>query len=320
MIGYNGIDNWDDSVELVEIATKVLGGISGPSNLGIKNLANRTVYLKTRVQELDNSIVDVITELESSANDMALHISNSNPHPQYILKSGDSMSGFLTLHSDPSSPLHAVTKQYVDTNVDLKLPLSGGTMSGFITLHSTPTANLHAATKQYVDTQIATQTSSVPVSTIIYVASPNAPAGYLKANGSQVSRTTYSALFAAIGTYYGAGNGSTTFNLPDLRGEFIRGWDDGRGLDSGRGFATTQTAQVAEHTHYMFTSQFNISGGQIVSSPNSRVAFKAANIDPDNYDYTMGSSSGTAAYGVTSVAGGADSRPRNMVMLACIKY
>ncbi|WP_165678771.1 phage tail protein [Metapseudomonas otitidis] len=75
------------------------------------------------------------------------------------------------------------------------------------------------------------------------------PAGWLKANGAAVSRTTYAALFAAIGTTYGAGDGSTAFNLPDLRGEFIRGWDNGRGVDANRGFGTAQAGQNESHSH-----------------------------------------------------------------------
>jgi len=61
-----------------------------------------------------------------------------------------------------------------------------------------------------------------------------APDGWRACSGQAVSRTTYAALFAAIGTEYGVGDGSTTFDLPDLRGEFLRGWDNGRGVDSGR--------------------------------------------------------------------------------------
>ena len=58
---------------------------------------------------------------------------------------------------------------------------------------------------------------------VMYFAGNTVPTGYLEANGALVSRTTYSDLFAAIGTIYGAGDGSTTFKLPDLRAEFIRG-------------------------------------------------------------------------------------------------
>ena len=63
----------------------------------------------------------------------------------------------------------------------------------------------------------------VAVGTVITSARTTAPSGYLACNGAAVSRSTYAALFAAIGTTYGVGDGSTTFNLPDLRGLFVRG-------------------------------------------------------------------------------------------------
>lgn len=84
---------------------------------------------------------------------------------------------------------------------------------------------------------------------VAFFARNTAPTGYLKANGAAVSRTAYATLFAAIGTTFGAGDGSTTFNLPDLRGEFIRGWDDGRGVDSGRAFGSYQTDEIKSHKH-----------------------------------------------------------------------
>ena len=70
------------------------------------------------------------------------------------------------------------------------------------------------------------------------------PAGWLKADGAAVSRTTYAALFAAIGTTYGIGNGTSTFNLPDLRGEFLRCVDDGKGVDAGRVLGSSQAAYM----------------------------------------------------------------------------
>ena len=64
----------------------------------------------------------------------------------------------------------------------------------------------------------------------------------LKCNFGAVSRSTYRGLFYRIGTVHGAGNGTTTFNVPERRGEFIRGWDDGRGVDSGRVRGSSQNA------------------------------------------------------------------------------
>ncbi|MBJ2219610.1 phage tail-collar fiber domain-containing protein [Pseudomonas sp. MF7453] len=77
-----------------------------------------------------------------------------------------------------------------------------------------------------------------------------APPGWLERNGADVSRTTYAKLFAVIGTRYGSGDGSTTFNVGDSRGMFIRGWDNHRGLDSGRQLSTVQQGQNAAHTHH----------------------------------------------------------------------
>jgi phage-related tail fiber protein len=123
------------------------------------------------------------------------------------------------------------------------------------------------------------------------------PAGWLKANGQAVSRTTYAALFTAIGTTFGAGDGSTTFNLPDLRGEFMRGWDDSRGIDSGRVFGSAQADEFKSHSHNI------ILGGD---------GF-AAGTRPQRTFNNLGTA-------VTELTGGTETRPRNIALLACIKF
>jgi microcystin-dependent protein len=75
---------------------------------------------------------------------------------------------------------------------------------------------------------------SVPPGCLMPYAGATAPDGWLLCNGQAVSRTTYADLFLAIGTAYGPGNGSTTFNLPDLRGRVAAGKDDMGGSDAGR--------------------------------------------------------------------------------------
>lgn len=75
------------------------------------------------------------------------------------------------------------------------------------------------------------------------------PAGWLACNGAAISRTAFAGLFARIATHYGAGDGTTTFNLPDMRGLFPRGWDDGRGLDPGRAFGVYQDMMIHSHAH-----------------------------------------------------------------------
>ena len=84
--------------------------------------------------------------------------------------------------------------------------------------------------------------AGTPVGTVILYGVDTAPTGFLKANGAAISRSTYADLFTAIGTTFGVGDGSTTFNVPDLRGYFPRGWADNGSIDSGRSFGSTQAA------------------------------------------------------------------------------
>ena len=99
-----------------------------------------------------------------------------------------------------------------------------------------------------------TTVQGVPSGSVFCMAVATVPSGYLECNGAAVSRSTYAVLFAVIGTAYGTGNGSTTFNLPDLRGEFVRGFDNGRGVDNGRSIASSQSSQFGQHNHSVSAS------------------------------------------------------------------
>jgi microcystin-dependent protein len=92
-------------------------------------------------------------------------------------------------------------------------------------------------------------TRYVPAGMIAEFATPTPPSGYLVCDGAPRSRTAYADLFAAIGTTWGVGDGSTTFNVPDFRGVFRRGWDNGRNIDTGRAFASQQQSQNLTHSH-----------------------------------------------------------------------
>ena len=153
------------------------------------------------------------------------------------------------------------------------------------------------------------------------------PTGWLKANGAAVSRTTYSALFAAIGTLYGPGDGSTTFNLPDLRGEFIRGWDDGRGVDASRGFATGQSSANLNHTHTGTTSTDGAhthtpsNAGSFVVGGNSTGTSAMVGGGGGFWVTSSTNSAGNHSHTFTTNADGlSESRPRNIALLPCIKY
>ncbi len=147
--------------------------------------------------------------------------------------------------------------------------------------------------------------SSAGVGQVGYFAMTSAPAGWLKANGAAVSRVTYAALFVAIGTSFGVGDGSTTFNIPDLRGEFMRGWDDGRGVDSTRAFGSWQSDELRSHRH------------RHSAGPHTDWAFGVYG-GYGNFGGGTPDDPGYIAY--TEDKGGAETRPRNLALLACIKY
>lgn len=169
---------------------------------------------------------------------------------------------------------------------------------------------------------IATMETVAP-GVVAFYPKTTAPTGWLKANGAAVSRSTYSALFAAIGTAFGVGDGTTTFNVPDLRGVFIRGLDDGRGVDAGRTLSNTpQADQNKSHSHTGTAA----SAGAHAHSIATRVA---AGEGGDWVSSTSGAAGGTYAtasagahtHTVTTVAdGGTEARPMNIALLACIKY
>lgn len=160
------------------------------------------------------------------------------------------------------------------------------------------------ATAAEINAAVLPAAAGMPSGAVAHFAMNTAPTGWLKANGGAVSRTTYADLFAAIGTTFGIGDGSTTFNVPDLRGEFLRGWDDGRGVDSGRSFGSTQAAAFASHTHS--TSPFL-----------GAINFSRAQFSPDGLGFLTQDAGGGP--GTVSATGGNETRPRNVALLACIK-
>jgi len=145
--------------------------------------------------------------------------------------------------------------------------------------------------KAYVDANVISSGS------VHWFAADTPPTGFLECDGSSLSTTTYADLYAVIGYTFGGSGGS--FNIPDLRGEFIRGWDNSRGVDSGRSFGSAQDDEFESHTHAQAPDTILYSGGGVVN---------------------VSGSSTRAAGGTTSATGGAETRPRNIALLPCIKY
>ena len=215
---------------------------------------------------------------------------------------GGTLTGLLTVNANTVLQTTTVNGTLTVTGPSNLAAVTATTVTGTLNANSqrvtnvaTPTAGTDAANKTYVDS--AAGGSALPPGAIIYLATDIAPAGWLVANGAAVSRTVYANLFSVIGTLYGSGDGSTTFNVPDLRGVFIRGFDDGRGFDPGRLVGTYQADELKSHTHTIDTTDDGWNNGR------ARQSDRGAN--------------GTVT---TSATGGSETRPKNLCLLPVIKF
>jgi microcystin-dependent protein len=164
-------------------------------------------------------------------------------------------------------------------------------------------------------TQAKTNNSLIPSGAIMAFAMNGAPTGWLAANGSAVSRTTYSNLFSAIGTTHGAGDGSTTFNLPNLSGIFVRGSGSQTigGVSYSGSFSTNQNDALQNITGTV--GQFDAAFGTTVAT--------GAFTTTQTTKTTGGGGSGkylTADFNASRVARtSTETRPANIALLYCIK-
>ena len=174
--------------------------------------------------------------------------------------------------------------------------------------------------------------SAMPTGMVAPFACTTVPDGWLICLGTAYSRTTYAALYACIGDTYGAGDGSTTFNVPDLRGQFIRGWSFGGVSDPGRVYGSNQGDDNKEHSH------------PAVVQPHTHTEQLAGWHDHDIGATAQGGTGGVVTSAITgtdgqmagsgshnhtidnadvqvelNTSGGDESRPVNVAMNFCIK-
>lgn len=142
---------------------------------------------------------------------------------------------------------------------------------------------------------------SIAPGTVISAPTTKPPrGGWLLCQGGNISRDYYARLFAAIGTAHGAGNGITTFGLPDYRGEFLRGNDNGRGIDASRVLGSAQSGLVGPHGHDIKVQYHGITVGG---------ATTVATIDPTQTNVIP-----------TENNAGTETRPRNVSTNFWIKF
>lgn len=175
-----------------------------------------------------------------------------------------------------------------------------------------------------------------PAGSVITFAGSTAPSGYLHCDGSAVSRTTYADLFAAIGTAHGSGDGSTTFNLPDYRGRFLRGWSNGQTRDpdkasrtamatggaTGDNVGSVQGHSFQTHTHIQNPHSHDSRTLNNQNQPTAAVALSGTRFnDPGNYNTgsTTATNQNASASGPTAQASADETRPVNAYVMYCIK-
>ncbi|QYM99291.1 phage tail protein [Pseudomonas protegens] len=147
--------------------------------------------------------------------------------------------------------------------------------------------------------------SALPVGAMVPFPKGTVPAGFLEVDGSVQSIATFPDLAAYLGTSFNKGDeGAGNFRLPESRGEFLRGWDHGRGADAGRVIGSWQDSDNKTHTHgstagagWKFLSSDAIGGAGLSGGAGSRVSYTAD----------------------IASSGGSEARPRNLAVMWCIK-
>ena len=161
--------------------------------------------------------------------------------------------------------------------------------------------------------QVQGGTPAVAAGSVMWFAATRPPEGWLVADGSRLLRTAYPALFAAIGTAFNqSGDGAQYFRLPDLRGEFVRGWDGNRGIDSGRAFGSAQGDEFRSHKHAL-----PISGNadEMFENLSDTKRIRVTLVNDSDWNNVFGYHKDDY-----TASGGTETRPRNIALLPIIKY
>jgi phage-related tail fiber protein len=280
---------WEEGIYQIEVSDPVLGGPDGISNRQGKQLASRTLYLKQQV--------------EKGGSELAKHIAAADPHTQYAPKASPTFTGTPTAptpaNSDNSKKL--ATTEFVakalaalagsapetlDTLKELADAL--GNDPNFATTVLNKLAEKLAKDQHGADIPDPAlfvknlglgEGSALPVGVPVPWPSATPPTGWLKCNGAVFSAEEYPELAKAY----------PTNKLPDLRGEFIRGWDDGRGIDAGREILSAQGDAIRNITGTFGNGQteanaaisFNTASGVFVSQSALRNTIGNTTIIPN---------------------------------------
>lgn len=311
-------------------------------------IQNRQDQFNAHINQYGIPVWDTITEYQANKS----YVQGSDGNVYKALTTNTNVDP-VSNPSDWTRAFNSFGASYTKSESDNKYLTKSNNLSD---LSSTPTARTNLSVYSKTESDGKYQLFANLTGMIAPFAGDTPPSGWLKCNGAAISRSTYIALFNQIGTTYGSGDGSTTFNLPDLRGEFIRGWDDGRGIDTGRAIGSFQadelkshnhtgstnsagshshsgsTTSAGSHTHGSISGYWSGNDGGFPSSGSNTWRTGAAvqatagvnnfsMSSAGNHSHSLSiNSAGSHSHTVTiGSTGGSETRPRNIAMLYCIK-
>lgn len=236
----------------------IAGAISLTTNVGTTETIVVTNTLGTSVMTDGNS--NAAIQLHSSAGGIGLR-STANLAGSIQIEADGGINETIIIHSDQGTSTSSISLVSDVGGISMTV---NGTSAITIENDATVGINTNNPNNTYaLDVNGTTNTTGVyqsdnllmPPGCIIPYAAASSPGGWLLCDGSAVSRTTYAALFAIISTTYGVGNGSTTFNVPDITGRLIVGLDSGDsdfnalGETGGSKNKTLSTTEIPSHSH-----------------------------------------------------------------------
>jgi microcystin-dependent protein len=338
MANLSEIVQWEAGIYQLERTDPVDAGVGGAgvSNLQAKLLANRTAWLKRQVEKGFNFRGVVLNQATGSLgnsdygymyawDETAVNGTYVIELPNIGAMDEQAAIGFTV------GKTSGVSVEVAAFGTDVLYPFgtSEWTLNAGDTLVLVPRKNPLIGTHHWWPVVVpksgiiqSIQSQLVPTGAIIAVAGNAAPTGYIPLNGAVVNRSSYPALWTYaqasgnltvddatwIANNWGAfspGNGSTTFRVPDFRGEFLRGWDNGRGIDTGRTLGSFQDQAV------------NTAGVELREASTTW----AANGAGVGSSVAYFENSNIVAYGTNmTLLGGTETRPRNLPVMYCIKF
>ncbi|WP_455430543.1 phage tail-collar fiber domain-containing protein [Pseudomonas promysalinigenes] len=316
----NGVANWT-AWEEVPTLDSVLSAISNTSRsfrpqaavgLATSQALNTTTHMGALFQFNANALTVTLPSSVSVTAGMVVTLRNPRASTQTLAVA----SGSIVEEGGTSDKLSLQAYEWIEL-----------TSSGSNWFVSARGKVKEVATLDQLTSAIA---SATPPGMVGHFALTAPPPGWLKRNGAAVSRITYAALFTAVGTQFGAGDGSTTFNLPDDRELVDRAWTDGlNSADLGRALFSAQADQLGIHNH---TGTVSAGGAHSHTTTVPRERIDSPSLDTggnavlgdyqsDGPQILMSSTAPNHSHGLTiNASGGNETRMANRAYLACIKY